>query len=229
MPHPTLSPNSYSIRIPRAQFTSFLVLVVLVLLINHVMLQFFYYRLDAGHWVLRDMFDLDEEENLPTYYSSFALLVSAGLLATITLKKYQELDRFARHWFGLAAGFLAMSVDEVAGLHEALNTVMDIPWTAPAAVAIVIMALLYVRFLLHLPSRTRNGFFLAGMMFVGGAIVVEEATDWYLQSHSMHSLGYSLLVALEEGLEMFGIVLFINSLLEYMSPANVTVVQLEAE
>lgn len=215
---PTSNPDSlpYTIQIPRARLTCFLVLVVLVLLINHVMLQVFHYQWDAGHWVLRDLFDVDEEENFPTYYSAFALLIAAGLLYAIALRKASEQDRFTRHWFGLTLGFLAMSVDEVAGMHEALNTITDFPWTLPAAFAVLVVAILYLKFLLHLPLPTRIGFLLSGMLFAGGAIGVEHATDWYLENHSMDTLGYNLLTALEEGLEMLGVILFINSLLGYM-------------
>ena len=213
----------YTIQIPRARVTGFLVLVVLVLLVNHLMLQVFHYQWDAGHWVLRDLFDVDEEENFPTCYSAFALLISAGLLYVIACRKASEQDRFTRHWFGLALGFLVMSVDEVAGMHEALNTVTDFPWTIPAAVAVVVLVFVYFKFLLHLPLPTRIGFLLAGMLFAAGAIGVEHATDWYLENQSMDTLGYNLLTALEEGLEMFGVILFINSLLGYMDPKTASV------
>ncbi len=223
MPTPNPDALPYTIQIPRARVTGFLVLVVLVLLINHVMLQVFHYQWDAGHWVLRDLFDVDEEENFPTCYSAFALLVAAGLLYAIACRKAREQDRFTRHWFVLGLGFLALSVDEVAGMHEALNTVTDFPWTIPAAFAVAVVAILYLKFLLHLPLPTRIGFLLAGMLFAGGAIGVEHASDWYLENHSMDTLGYNLLTALEEGLEMFGVVLFINSLLGYMDTKNPSV------
>lgn len=216
MPTSTSNALGYTVQIPRARFTAFLVLVVLVLLINHLMLQFFYHQWDVGHWLLRDMFDVDEEENFPTCYSSFALLFSAGLLYAIASQKRREQDRFAPHWLGLSIIFLAMSVDEIAGMHEALNTVTEFPWTKPAAVVAVVVAMIYVRFLLHLPVPTRNGFLVAGMLFTGGAIGVEHASDWYLEDQSMDSFGYSLLTVLEEGLEMLGVVLFINMLLGYM-------------
>lgn len=223
MPTSTLDSLPYTIQIPRARVTSFLVLVVLVLLTNHVMLQFFHYQWEAGHWVLRDLFDVDIEENFPTCYSAFALLCSAGLLYAVACRKARENDRFTRHWFGLMLGFLAMSVDEIAGMHEALNTVTDFPWTIPAACVLLVVAALYVKFLLHLPLPTRVGFLLSGMLFAGGAVGVEHATDWYLENHSMDTLGYNLLTALEEGLEMFGVILFINILLGYMDPGTTRV------
>lgn len=210
----------YTILIPRARLTAFLVLVALVLLINHVMLQVFYYGWDAGHWLLRDMFDVDEEENFPTYFSSFILLLSAGLLYAISCRKAEEQDRFTRHWLGLSVIFLALSMDEVAGMHEAVNTVTDFPWTEPLAIVPVVVALIYVRFLIQLPVTSRIGFLAAGCLYVGGAIGVEHLTDWYLESHSMNALGYNLLTPLEEGMEMFGIILFINTLLGYMGREN---------
>lgn len=229
MPDGDQNSTRYAVRIPRARFTGFLVLVVLVLLINHFMLQLFYYQWDAGHWVLRDLFDVDEEENFPTWYSSFALLFSAGLLYAIASQKRLQQDRFARHWLGLSVIFLAMSIDEIAGMHEALNTVTEFPWTKPAAVVAAVVALIYLPFLIHLPKPTRIGFLLAGMLFAGGAIGVEHASDWYLEEQSMDSFGYSLLTGLEEGMEMFGVVLFINALLGYMQTGNAAGITLSVE
>ena len=229
MPTSTSNALGYTVQIPRARFTAFLVLVVLVLLINHLMLQFFYHQWDAGHWVLRDMFDVDEEENFPTCYSSFALLFSAGLLYAIASQKRREHDRFAPHWLGLSIIFLAMSIDEIAGMHEALNTVTEFPWTIPAAVVAAVVALIYLPFLIHLPKPTRIGFLLAGVLFAGGAIGVEHASDWYLEEQSMDSFGYSLLTLLEEGMEMFGVVLFINALLGYMQTGKAAEITLAVE
>jgi len=229
MAEPEKDTFPYAIRIDRARFSALLVLVVLVLLANHVILQVLHYQWHLGHWVLRDLFDVDEEENFPTWFSAAVLLLCASLLYAIAAKKTRELDRFSRHWLFLSMAFVVMSVDEVAGIHEALNTVTDAPWTIPGAMIVTLAALFYVRFLTHLPVRTRVAFVLAGAMFVGGAVGVEHATDWYLESHDFDSLGYNLLTAVEEGMEMFGIALFIDALLGYMEAGKAAQVELVVE
>jgi hypothetical protein len=156
-------------------------------------------------------------------------LCAAGLLLIISWQKSRERDRFAKHWTVLSLAFFALSVDEVAGLHEALNTLIDIPWTIPAAALLAVLAIVYARFVLHLPAATRTGFFIAAALFVGGAVGVEHATDWYLIDGSMDSLGYNLLTALEEGLEMFGVVALIHTLLAYMSRNSTLLTQVVVE
>ena len=47
-------------------------------------------------------------------------------------------------------------------------------------------------------------------------------TDWYLEDHDIDTLGYNLLTPVEEGLEMFGVVLFIDCLLRYMADGQMS-------
>ena len=64
------------------------------------------------------VFDLSLEANVPTWYSAAALLVSALALGLITAVKLRERAPFAKHWGGLAAMFVYLSLDEVARFHE---------------------------------------------------------------------------------------------------------------
>ena len=57
---------------------------------------------------------------------------------------------------------------------------------------------------------------VAGCVFVGGAIGVEKWTDRYDERNLLNTLAYNLWNAVEEGMEMRGVVLFIHALLEYM-------------
>jgi hypothetical protein len=189
-----------------------------------------HYRWHRGHWLLRDAFDLDAEENFPTWYSAASLLASAALLYVIADGKARAADRFSRYWYVLAVGFLTMSVDEIAGLHETLNTVSSTSWTYYGAVLAAVIGLAYIPFLRHLPAPTRNRFIVAGLIYVGGAVGVEHATGvWLRHGHTIDSLAYNLFVAIEEGMEMAGIVLFIDSMLAYMQADGEVVVPVEVE
>jgi hypothetical protein len=50
---------------------------------------------------------------------------------------------------------------------------------------------------------------------VGGAIGGEALGGWYASHHGDHNLTYALLVAIEEGLEIAGLTLFLRGLLDY--------------
>ena len=53
-------------------------------------------------------------------------------------------------------------------------------------------------------------------VFLGGAVGVEMSTDWYDDQGLLNTLAYNLWTAVEEGMEMGGVVLFIYALLRYM-------------
>ena len=220
----------YAIRIPRKRFVAFLVLIVIVLLTSYILLQTTHYRWHVGHWVLKQLFDLDGEDTFPNWFSTASLFFTSSLLYVIWSTKKQERDRFAHSWLVLSVGSLIMSVDEVAGMHEALNWVSSVSWTVPGAILAAALGLYFVPFLIHLPMRYRVLFILAGAIYVGGAVGVEHLTDRILDriqgNNDMHTLGYKLMVVIEEGMEMSGVVLFISSLLEYMNPGKVVSISL---
>jgi len=56
----------------------------------------------------------------------------------------------------------------------------------------------------------------AAATYLGGALGVEMLGGRYASLYGTKTLAYSLLVAVEEGLEMAGSVLFIDALLDYL-------------
>jgi hypothetical protein len=192
--------------------------VSLLLVATHVALQTWHYQLAELPWLLLQLFDLDLEQNLPTGYSTAVLALASLLLLLLAGRKRLEGDRWTRHWLALALGFGLLSLDEVAGLHETLNTALPFSWAIPGGIAAALVALLYLGFLRALPPRTRWGFVAAGALFLGGAVGVEFGTEWYAQADLMDTLAYNLWTAVEEGLEMTGVVLFIHTLMGYMAP-----------
>jgi hypothetical protein len=205
-----------------------LTLLVLALLGIHVVIQLWHYQHGPVPWPVRQLFDVDEENNLPTWYSSAALLAAAFVLCVTTKQKQAGHDPWSRYWLGLTLGFLLMSVDEIAGIHETYNTVTNVSWTLTGAVVSGLLAVIYWRFLAHLPRRIAALFVLAGTMFLSGALGVEFATDWYAQNAALDTLAYNLWTAVEEGLEMGAVVVFIYAQLCYMSggrPVQITITQ----
>src|SRR5262245_30024904 len=62
-----------------------------------------YFCWDHDHlWGFSRLLALDQEANLPTWYSSATLLFCSLLLTLIALAKRQARDRFAGHWGALA-------------------------------------------------------------------------------------------------------------------------------
>ena len=101
------------------------------------------------------IFKVDREGSIPTYFSALMLLAAAGALAVIARRERGR--RYARHWTGLAAIFLYLSVDEAVGIHEltidptrellGVRGFLLFTWVVPAAALLVVFAVAYWRFM----------------------------------------------------------------------------------
>jgi len=173
------------------------------------------------------VFDLWDEVSIPSWYGTSLLLIAAALLGVIAVAKRQVGDRFQRHWTGLALIFLALSVDDAADLHGHTSYRLQATfetggwfayaWVVPAAIACAIVGLIYIRFLAHLPASTRWRFVVAGVLFLTGALVMEMIEGRYDTQHGVENMPYRIMVAIEESLEMIGVVIFISALLTYLA------------
>lgn len=175
--------------------------LVVVFITVHLGLNIYNYEVEEVPWLLLQLFELDEENNLPTWFSSFLLLNNAVVLfvASTQAKQHQT------QWLILAIGFLLLSVDEVAGLHETFHTAIDTNWTIYAAILVGIIGLALIPFLLALPRQIAILFVLSGTLYLSGALLVE----WLSRDMDEESLRYAIAVALEEGLEMVGALCFL--------------------
>lgn len=174
------------------------------------------------------LFDLSADTSIPTWFSAAILFVAALLLAVIGHVKRTRRERFAGHWLGLALGFGLMSVDEVAAVHEQLGRLFVEPtlgptsgmfhyaWTIVGLVIVAVVLVLYLSFLRHLPPRARWLMVASGGLFVGGALGVEMMNGWYSEGHGAWNLVYALGTAVEEGMEMSGVCLFVYTLMRYL-------------
>jgi hypothetical protein len=110
-----------------------------------------------------------------------------------------------------------MSVDEVAGFHETVNSVISYSWAILGLIVATVIFGIYSRFLWSLPASIAARFILAGAIFVGGAVGVELATEPYLYNDELDTLGYNLWTAVEEAMEMGGVIYFLSVLSQYAS------------
>lgn len=171
-------------------------------------------------------FDVDRENNVPTYFSALILLIAGCLAGLIALWQVAQGSVFARHWIALAPLFLFLSVDEAISLHERLirpiREMLDLSgwlyfsWIVPGIAIVLLIGVLYARLVLNLPLRTRCLVLIAGALYVGGAIGVEMVGGWYATTWVTQSFVYGTIVMVEEGLEMTGVVVVIYAFLDYI-------------
>jgi hypothetical protein len=170
-------------------------------------------------------FNLSRERNIPTYFSSLNLAFAGLLLGVIAGVKKRADDKYAGHWGVLALIFLFLSLDETAGLHEWLADPMDrvvtpagifyYSWVAAAIPLLLLFAVSYFKFLLHLPRKSQILFALAGVVYISGALGFELFEGWYADLKSV-DLTYRAIATVEDIIEMVGVLLFIYALLHYL-------------
>ncbi|HWU34482.1 MAG TPA: multidrug transporter [Methylovorus sp.] len=186
----------------------------------------------TGHGSLMGMthmLNLNEEVNIPTFYSVVLLLTCSGLLGLIAYLKGTQHAPYTLHWQILSAGFLLMAADEFMSFHELFTSIthrhlhlessvwLKYSWVIPGVLVIGLIGISYVRFLQHLNRTHRIRFLLAGGIYCLGVIGLETLGGHYAALHGTNNFTYSLLTTVEEGLEMSGLILFINALLHYIA------------
>jgi len=180
----------------------------------------------TGKYLANKLFNLDLEQNIPTFFSALNLLISSLLLFIIAVQRRADQKRDFYYWIGLSLIFIFLSVDEFSSIHEILiNKVRDtlnttgylyFAWVIPYAIAVVTIGLIYLKFVISLPPGIRLQFILAGSIYIGGALGMEMVgSNQYAQGGADTSI-YKLITTVEETLEILGIILFIRALLAYM-------------
>ena len=71
-------------------------------------------------------------------------------------------DAYRIYWIVLAIGFLVLSIDEVAGLHEIFNTAIDTNWVIFGGLIVLGVGACFI---------------FSGSIFIGGAIGVELLSE----------------------------------------------------
>ena len=188
------------------------------------------YLTEHAHvYELVQLFYVDAEKNIPTGFSTLLLLFAALLLAVITVLKRRQTASHVSHWAILSFGFLFMAADEAWSFHERLIKpvrklfgdgnlgVFYFAWVIPGIALVLVLALFFLRFLLRLPAKTRLTFLMAATLYIGGAIGFELIGGRYAELHGNRNLTYSMIVTVEESLEMAGVIIFIWALLVYIA------------
>ena len=211
------TPTRYALAAERVALT--LGAVAAALVIVHVLAMQAYFnpalglddRFGLSYWHL-SVFDLDEEESFGTWFSA-GLLFAAGVLLLNQARALRPNGGTEhRWWFVLGLAFVFLSMDEVVGLHELMNTLLDeTPWTVVGFPILALVGLSYLPFLWRYRGRTALLFIVAGLIYGGGAVGVEHFTD-----AEVNSLHYNMWTALEEGMEMLGVIVLIYAVLDFM-------------
>ena len=176
------------------------------------------------------LFFLDRESNLPTLFNYSLLIGIAALLALLAVRAFNEGSRWRRHWAGLAVIFLVLAYDEASSLHERLVPIIRqvveakgflyFGWIIPGAIFVLVIGLVYLRFVLALPRATAVLTIIGGALYVTGTLEVEAISGAYASGHGTDTAGYLLITTVEESLDMLGLITFGYGLLRLLAGAD---------
>lgn len=203
--------------------------VAVALVLAHIGGQVSRYWLGHGNlWGFVPLFNIDSEQNIPSVFSVLLLFCAALLLALITRLKSIRREPDGSTFAVLAVGFLLMTIDESVSIHERMVEpirhlfgdvrmgIFYFAWVIPGLALVGAVAVYFSRFLWSLPPRMRFLFISSGLLYVGGALGIELLQGRYVELYGRDTLAYGMIAAVEEGLEMGGVIAFIYSLLEYI-------------
>lgn len=173
------------------------------------------------------LIDLNSETNFPTYFSSGLLAFCSVLLTMIGIAHRRFHIGWHRHWFLLALGFFAMSMDEFIQLHEKTmdfisghlgivpGSILTNSWVILAFVLLPLVGLAYLRFLLAMNRRSALLILAAGIVYVGGAVGVEMVSGMMKGTYGFGSLPFMISTTFEETMELIGLAMFVYALTDY--------------
>jgi hypothetical protein len=163
------------------------------------------------------LLSLSDEANLPTWFA--AGLLAACAIAAGTIASARPPRRW--HWWGVSLGLAYVAFDEAVQLHEHLGGHLELggilyfDWVIWAARILVVLAAVYLPFVVALPSPLRGRLIVACAIYVGGALVMELPLGWWTDNVGSDDFGYAAIDWVEETMELVGAALALVALVDH--------------
>jgi hypothetical protein len=186
-----------------------------------------YFHGQGGTVRLIRFLDLDQEGNLPSWYSAM-LWTLAALLAFCASAQRQKTARARNRWTALGALYLFLSMDELSAFHEMLGIALrrvqafvswfHYAWLAYGLAFTAVVAAYFAPFVLRLPRYVLGCILTAAAIYLFGAVFLEWYAGMVRDGVLRYPLGLSEFHEIigEEFLEMVGVIVLIHGLLMYL-------------
>ena len=181
-----------------------------------------------GSYRFNSLFYLNEESNIPTYFSGLNLLFASIVTFILSQNHDLKVKTSPRFWKLLSLIFLFLSFDEVAMFHERIYRVTvlfaeyfntPLVWYIPYSFLLGLIILILWKNYMLLETRTRIYIGASALIFVTGAIGMEHISNncetIFKIECSQHML--FVLSSLEETLEMVGVCIFNFTVLKLLA------------
>lgn len=172
------------------------------------------------------LFNVDQERNIPTFFSVILLLSATWQLYSISIQKSEKKNKYRFHWWLMTILFFFVTADEFMATHEMISEIVRdkyhvtgflyYAWVIPFAMLVGGLTILYTPFIFrHLPKQTRNLMIVSAVLYIGGAIFMEMVGGYFYLQGGTENMTNAFLTTIEEGMEMTGIAVFIYTLSQY--------------
>lgn len=176
------------LRLSAARITRILLYALGSLLLLNLAAAFFHLVMHMRVAAFSQLFNMDLESNLPTFFNSFLFFAGAALF--LLLGHTMPIGRPRRGWYLMAAVFTFLGVDEGSQVHEKFMLVtlrmlhngqqsggdfgwFYYAWVIPYGIAVIALILALMRWLIVLDPKLRTALFLSGAVYVFGAVFME--------------------------------------------------------
>ena len=217
-----------AIRIGPRRVVLVLATIATLLLMGHLALLLIATTTGHDHiFGLVPLFDLNHENNVPNFFSGSLFLLNAVLVWLVS--QLPTLTHRSKVWVSLAAVFVFLSYDELFGVHEQLTRPMRealhttgflyYPWIIAYVAPLLAVIAWFFPTWRTLEAVARTRLLVAAALYLLGVIVMEMIGGAYDEAFGRRTLGWGLLVAVEESLEMAGLIVLADTLFMMLRPS----------
>ncbi|NMC59901.1 MAG: hypothetical protein GYA51_11055 [Candidatus Methanofastidiosa archaeon] len=185
------------------------------------------FKSDKASWWL-PLFNLDQELSIPSIFSVRLFWICGILTYSISRIKKNLKDSTYKYWVYMSFIFIILGFDEGSSIHE--KTVIpikmligvDLPdylkfaWVIPATIIVILLSLMFKKFIFALPQKTRKLLFLSLFLYLSGALFLEMFGSYFSSNYGIKNLTYNIIVTIEEILEIFGLIIASYSFIDYL-------------
>ena len=180
-----------------------------------------------GYDLFSVFFNLDGEANIPTLYTILEWFFCLIFLVLIAFFERNTQPSRYFYWLGLAIIFSFLLIDEFISFHEISDQILALfnikivlfptnAWVLIYTVVLAPIALVYLRFMIHLPQKTKYLFVFSFIIFMLGAAGIESLELRHVEIYGLDKYFYLYFVTVEETLEMMGLLIFIYALASHL-------------
>ena len=169
-------------------------------------------------------FNVDTERRFGALFSTLLILFASGTMLAASIRSMPK-KALSIGWLFMSGVLLFMACDEFFMIHERageffgakdhFGTAVVPGWVKAMGVVVAILCLPMGLFWWKLPKYLKIRTAAAAGVFLTGAMGVEVLAMTHADDSGIKNFGYALLAALEEGMEMLGMILAIDAMLLY--------------